>query len=206
MSMHWWEKAVPKNKGRIEDALVKGTPRPADPRGHLLGKLKDDWDTISAVNAGRIDPQLVIVEMSCVGCAVKVKVVCSRLITDNHSRWLCEDCLDSGFRWAKDVNRQEFFHYQIVKEFPDDTLMRRLDCSPNPRGEIHDPFDPADRRRIAVPAPAVDYCKDPFDPSDGSVRTSEVCDSECLGGGSAGSGASNTGSGSSVNSPDGSVS
>lgn len=185
MSEHWQDKIVPASvkakRKMVEDALRKGTPTPGNARSHTLGYRMDDWAAIEAIKNGRIDPQLVVAKMSCAACAIKIEVLCSRIITDQMIKWLCDDCIEQGFIWAKDVTRQDFYGYQVVKEFKYDTLMRRLDKSPNYKDAYHDPFDPEDRRRIIVPGPSSNS-EDPFDTGNEGLRTPAVQDPGSIGG------------------------
>jgi hypothetical protein len=184
MSIEWWAKGIPYGNARpkIEQVLDRATPRPGRSQNHLLGYAKDDWDLVEAVKAGQVDPQLVATTMVCQGCTVKVKVLCSRLITDNHSKWLCDDCRENGFIWGSHVMPSQFHQYTLVKEFKDDTLMRRLEGGR--KSYDHDPFDPAENRRVRVSYRSeTDLHKDPYDQGGEGAGGPSVPDPACGGDG-----------------------
>ncbi len=203
MSIEWWSKGIPYGKvqPKIEQILDRATPKPGRAQNHLLGYGKDDWELIEAVREGKVDPQTTTAFYTCQGCTVKVKAVVSRVITDNASRWLCPDCLDNGFIWASHVLPSQYYQYQIVKENPDDTLMRRLDRGP--KSYERDPFDPASQRRISISVPESDLHKDPYDQGGGSAGGTQVPERERLGDGPKDSGDSHPEAGGADALPDG---
>lgn len=148
-----WQKVVGRSTGgKIPiDQLNLYVPRPGHSQNHVLPYQYDDWGFIEGVKAGAMDPHLVKFELSCAACTVKVTAVQPRSLVQPDIKWLCDNCIDDkGFAWGSTVLAHQMSEYQLVKQYPDDTLLRRLDKSPNHRDPLHDPFDPDSNRRKII--------------------------------------------------------
>lgn len=149
MAKNWWEqRTIPKlHRGQREE-LPLHVPTPTSPGPHKLpfrpgNQGGDDWRTIQ--NIQERGGAQAIVELMCCSCGVKHHAMVFRALFDPAIKWLCEDCLDSGFRWGSTIPRDEMPRYQIVKSFSDDTLVRKLEKSANPRDPEHKPIDASER-------------------------------------------------------------
>ena len=148
--MNDWQRYIQKNQGKVtKDNLGSMIPRPADDKGHVIPYKVDDWDKIQGMRTGAVDMNLVEFKMGCVGCGIHVTCMVPRAFYDPEFKWLCEDCLDDrGFAWASTVAHDKMIEYQVVNQYPDDTLLRKLSKSPNYKEALHDPFDPDSNRKI----------------------------------------------------------
>jgi hypothetical protein len=146
----WWARMGRRNKPKItKDTLGENIPKPGRNMDHVIPYKTDDWAAIEAIKRGTVDPNMVTFDLQCVGCNVKTKAVQPRALYDPNTKWLCDNCIeDGGFAWASTLTIEKASEYQLVREYPDDSLMRRLSKSPNYKDPLHDPFDPDDNRRI----------------------------------------------------------
>jgi hypothetical protein len=148
----WWNLVGRNSAPKLDkDNLDKYIPRPTRNLDHVLPYRSDDWGTIEAIKRGA-DPHMQYFKLRCLGCNIEVSAMMPGALFAKEKdtlKWVCEDCLDHrGFAWASTIDHKDLVGYQVVKEFKDDTLMRRLDKSPNHKDALHDPFDPDDNRRI----------------------------------------------------------
>lgn len=145
MANEWWRQPgnVPRLQKNETERLIEYVPRPGENLGHRLPYrpiVGDEWREIERIQEAGGGPQ-VIVELSCVHCAVKQKFVAYRALLDQYIKWLCTDCIEDGFDWSSQVPMWEFRGYQIVKTFKDDTLIRKLRNAPNFTEGEHRPID-----------------------------------------------------------------
>lgn len=144
MAYEWWRKGeVPKIAKGDEEMLQRMVPRPGTPLGHKLPYVPgigDEWQIVEEI-ARDGGGEIVIVEMTCPGCGIKTRRPAYRRLFDPYIKWLCGDCLDSGFDWTSQVPMWASLGYQIVKTYKDDTLIRKLSNSPNPHDPVHRPMD-----------------------------------------------------------------
>ncbi len=167
------------NKGLdINESVI---PTPGNPMGHRLTRLPsqrtvlpglkggkdslgevkarppvygDDWQLIAELEKfGGPGAEQMLFDMPCIACGVKHKMLVKRAYINEVSaiKWICSSCQAGGFVWATDVPQDSWLQYQVVKQFPDDTLMRHLRFSPNHRDAIHKPIDDVELHARGLP-------------------------------------------------------
>lgn len=131
--------------------LPNVVPVPGGALGHPLPYKADDWYDIEKLQGTQRG--LAVVRMRCHGvkgtsktsqgepCQATDQFVARLKVFDRFVKWLCYDCLYvRGFAWGSTINQEEYVLYQLVRKYEDDTLLRRLDQSPNYKEEFHTPI------------------------------------------------------------------
>lgn len=140
----WWRQM---GKVSQKDLLPSIIPAPGKNQGHVLPyvrKVGDDWGRIEEIQ--KTGGRGAIYKATCAGCGTSTQlVVPDTTLFDPTIYWLCEDCIDNGFRWAHSLTQEEAIHYQMVREFPRDVLMRSLEKSKNPHDAVHRPIDAVEK-------------------------------------------------------------
>lgn len=137
-----------------KENLGQYIPRPGDNLGHVVPYVKDDWRAIELIQDGIADPNFVKFKIACVACLVVQTFGTPRVLFDKEVKWLCDDCRDKkGFAWLSQILGPEATQFQEVRIFKDDTLMRDLRKSVNPKDPMHDPFAPESNRKTVIKAP-----------------------------------------------------
>lgn len=145
---------VPQNKSDLPQYI----PKPGDNLGHVIPYKKDDWRAIEMIQDGVMDPGFVKFRIKCVACLIEQVCGTPRALFDRSIKWLCDDCRGSrGFAWLSQIIGPEAIQYQEVRVFDDDTLMRSLSKSSNPKDAMHDEFSPESNRKVVVAKPDLSF-------------------------------------------------
>jgi hypothetical protein len=137
-----WHRLFPKITDKTQ--LPSVIPTPMTDQGHVLPYKTDDWGLIRRVE--ELGGRAAVYEAKCAGCGAKTRLMVNdTALFDPTIYWLCEDCLDSGFRWASTLTQDDTIFYQMVRQLPNDSLMRHLKYSDNPRDVIHRPIDSVEK-------------------------------------------------------------
>ena len=134
--------------------LVENVPTPGSGMGHRLSYMPstkigalgpgDDWKLLEDLEQfGGPGAEPILIEKSCIACGIAHQMIAKQALLRHakEMKWLCGECRDDGYIWAFDLMAHDMIQYQVVKQFPDDTLMRRLDRSPNYKEAVHKPVD-----------------------------------------------------------------
>lgn len=140
-----------RDPGKDKNKLPEIVPVPGEALGHVTPYASDDWHLIERLQG--TDMGLARLTMRCHGvigasktsegtpCRATAEAVIRMRVYDRHVKYLCDDCrFHRGFAWASTVTQDEFIQYQIVRKYEDDTLLRRLDQSPNYKEAQHTPI------------------------------------------------------------------